>query len=147
MSDWTQLRMTINDYRAQCPPGRVLVLLDERDALAARLASHEYTPTPEERQKQEALAKKIAAEVLADEAELKQLRADNTRLRAELAQYENVIIPSWKREEEMWRQDEANAVEFRRVLADELDKRDATIAQLRAWLRDYQPHTEHKDGP
>lgn len=116
-------------------------------ALRLRLASHEYTPTPEERQKQEALAKKIAAEVLADEAELKQLRADNTRLRADLAQYENVIVPSWKREEEMWRQDEANAVEFRRVLADELDKRDATIAQLRAWLRDYQPHTEHKDGP
>lgn len=74
--------------------------------------------------------------------EIEQLRADNARLRAEMEQYENVIIPSWKREEEMWRQDEANAVEFRRVLADELDKRDATIAQLRAWLRDYQPHTE-----
>lgn len=44
-------------------------------------------------------------------------------------------------ENEQLREDEANAVEFRRVLADELDKRDATIAQLRAWLRDYQPRT------
>ena len=61
------------------------------------------------------------------------------RDRARLAEYENVIIPSWKREEDRWREDEANAIEFRRVLAEELDKRDATITQLRAWLRDYQP--------
>lgn len=58
---------------------------------------------------------------------------------AQLKQYEDVIIPSWKREETMWHEDEANAIEFRRVLAEELDKRDATISQLRAWLRDYQP--------
>ena len=60
-------------------------------------------------------------------------------LEKDLAQYETVIIPSWKLEEEMWREDEANAVEFRRVLAEELDKRDADIARLKAWLRDYQP--------
>jgi len=58
---------------------------------------------------------------------------------AQLAEYENVIIPAWKREEAMWREDESNAIEFRRVLAEELDKRDADIARLRAWLRDYQP--------
>ena len=58
---------------------------------------------------------------------------------AQLAEYENIIIPSWKREEDMWREDEANAIEFRRVLAEELDKRDADIARLKAWLRDYQP--------
>lgn len=61
------------------------------------------------------------------------------RKEAQLAEYDNIIIPSWKREEILWRQDEADAIEFRRVLAEELDKRDATIAQLRAWLRDYQP--------
>lgn len=58
---------------------------------------------------------------------------------AQLSEYENVIIPSWKREEEGWRQDESDAIEFRRVLAEELDKRDADIARLRAWLRNYQP--------
>lgn len=55
-------------------------------------------------------------------------------LRAQLAEYENVIIPSWKREEDGWREDEANAIEFRRVLAEELDKRDADIARLKALL-------------
>ncbi|CAK0777827.1 hypothetical protein CCP3SC15_580026 [Gammaproteobacteria bacterium] len=70
---------------------------------------------------------------------VEQAADDFDALAARLAEYENVIIPSWKREEDGWREDEANAIEFRRVLAEELDKRDATIAQLRAWLRDYQP--------
>ena len=61
---------------------------------------------------------------------LDEVLKDREQLRAELAQYETVIIPSWKREEAMWREDEANAVEFRRVLAEELDKRDSDIARL-----------------
>lgn len=65
------------------------------------------------------------------------------RLKAEIKQYETVIIPSWKREEAMWREDEITAIEFRRVLAEELDKRDATIVQLKSWLRDYQPRLTH----
>jgi hypothetical protein len=61
------------------------------------------------------------------------------RLRADIAILDNVVIPSWQREEDMWRQDEEDAVEFRRVLAEELDKKDADITRLRAWLRDRQP--------
>jgi hypothetical protein len=72
---------------------------------------------------------------------------ENERLRKEIKQYEDVIIPSWKREEEMWREDEKNAIEFRRVLAEELDKRDADIARLRAWLRDYQPRPAVQPSP
>ena len=44
--------------------------------------------------------------------------ADNKRLRAEIHQYESVIIPSWKREEEDSRQTEAEAI---RLLSDALD--------------------------
>jgi hypothetical protein len=51
--------------------------------------------------------------------------------RSELAQYENVVIPSWKREEEGWRQDEKDAVEFRRVLAEQCDRLERELAEAR----------------
>ena len=39
------------------------------------------------------------------------MRVTVSQLEARLAEYENIIIPSWKREEEMWRQDEARLAE------------------------------------
>ena len=47
-------------------------------------------------------------------AEAYQQRAHKAEAR--LAEYENVVIPSWKREEEMWRQDEARLAEAEAAL-------------------------------
>ena len=73
--------------------------------------------------------------------ECERLHTRCAELEAQVAEYENVIIPSWKREEEMWREDEANAIEDRRVLSDEIERLRERLAEAERdaaryrWLR------------
>jgi hypothetical protein len=126
------------------------VLAADYDALSEKL-SNALCTNYDLRKERDRLTDELAARSCTGPAHichnLATERSENARLRKEIEQYETVIIPSWKREEEMWREDEANAIEFRRVLAEELDKRDADIARLRAWLRDYQPRPTVQPSP